>query len=79
MKKLIYDILNDYTSHYSLSGGEGIDAVDSNHFPDIVGQINDVAQDLLHQFFNSRSDASPLEATEQEHLELEFSNWVKQH
>ena len=32
---------------------------------------------LLHEFFNSRSDASSLEASEQEQLEHEFENWLE--
>lgn len=31
---------------------------------------------LLHDFFNSESDKCPLEATQQERLEKEFSEWV---
>lgn len=31
---------------------------------------------LLHEFFNSQSDASPLEATEQECLEKDFEKWI---
>jgi hypothetical protein len=33
---------------------------------------------LLHNFFNSRSDASPLEASAQEKLEKEFQEWMDQ-
>ena len=32
---------------------------------------------LLHEFFNSRSDVSSLEASEQEQLEHEFENWLE--
>lgn len=35
-----------------------------------IGNMN-----LLHEFFNSASDASPLEAIEQEKLENEFQEW----
>lgn len=34
-------------------------------------------ENLLHEFFNSTSDACPLECTQQEELELAFSQWVK--
>ncbi len=34
-------------------------------------------RNLLHEFFNSRSDASSLEASEQEQLEHEFENWLE--
>lgn len=30
---------------------------------------------ILHDFFNSRSDASTMEASEQEKLEKDFANW----
>ena len=33
-------------------------------------------ENLLHEFFNSQSDASPLEASEQERLELAFEEWM---
>ncbi len=32
-------------------------------------------RNLLHDFFNSKSDASPLEATQQEQLEKDFQEW----
>jgi len=32
-------------------------------------------KNLLHEFFNSRSDASPLEASAQEQLEKDFAEW----
>ena len=33
---------------------------------------------LLHEFFNSKSDASKLEATEQEQLEKDFEDWYNE-
>lgn len=33
---------------------------------------------LLHEFFNHKSDACPLEATAQEQLENKFQEWVEQ-
>lgn len=35
-------------------------------------------EDLLHEFWNRKSDACPLEASEQEKQEKEFAEWVKQ-
>lgn len=35
-----------------------------------------MSKNLLHEFFNSRSDVSPLEASEQEKLEKEFDEWL---
>ena len=32
---------------------------------------------LLHEFFNSRSDASSLEASEQEQIEHELEKWIE--
>lgn len=32
-------------------------------------------KNLLHEFFNSQSDACPLEASQQEKLEKEFEEW----
>ena len=34
---------------------------------------------LLHEFFNHRSDACPLEALQQEKLEKEFQEWFDNH
>ncbi len=34
-------------------------------------------ENLLHLFFNSKSDASPLEASQQEQLEKEFGDWLE--
>jgi len=33
---------------------------------------------LLHEFFNHSSDASPLEASEQEQLEKDFKYWISE-
>lgn len=33
---------------------------------------------LLHEFFNSKSDACPLEASQQEALEKEFQDWFNE-
>jgi len=30
----------------------------------------------LHEFFNHRSDVSPLEASQQEALEVEWEEWI---
>lgn len=34
-------------------------------------------EDLLHEFWNRESDACPLEASEQEKQEKEFTEWVQ--
>ena len=44
-----------------------------NDFQDIKEEI----KNLLHEFWNSSSDACPLEATEQENQERLFSEWVE--
>lgn len=36
----------------------------------------DKSPELLQEYFNHKSDASPLEATEQENLELDFKKWL---
>ena len=33
-------------------------------------------KNLLHEFFNHRSDVSPLEASQQETLEIEWEEWT---
>jgi len=42
----------------------------------ILQKFKDEAKDLLYKFWQRTSDACPLEATEAERQEIEFSKWV---